>query len=205
MKNRTMPLNKKNFFTIMFFLVLSLLILNCRNKDDDEPTPPNVYPVENPLSAYLTNSGFTTSTNMVNVGDYEFGLVFSPNVTGKINAITVQIPDTNASLRVTIWDFDTKAVLRTEVVNVSAANTLITKSIAELALVKDKKYLISINSNDYYYKEKAGGASATYPIAAGNIKFTGYQWRSGSTQTFPATVDASYYAGDLSFVFQQID
>ena len=54
MKNRTMPLNKKNFFTIMFFLVLSLLILNCRNKDDDEPTPPNVYPVENPLSAYLT-------------------------------------------------------------------------------------------------------------------------------------------------------
>lgn len=202
MKNLATFLNTKNFFKLMFFLVLSLSIFNCRS-NDDEVIPPPVYPVENPLAAYITNSGFSTSSNMVNVGDYEFGLVFSPNVTGKINAVTVQIPDANANLRVTIWDFDTQAVLRTEMLNVSAANTLITKTITELALVKDKKYLISMNSNDYYYKEKPGGASTTYPIVAGNIKFTGYQWKSGSTQTFPTTVDATYYAGDLSFVFQQ--
>ena len=43
-------------------------------------------------------------------------------------------------MRVTIWDYDTKTVLRTEIVNVSAANTLVTKAITELALVKNKKY-----------------------------------------------------------------
>lgn len=202
MKNLATFLSTKNFIKLGFLLILSLSIFNCRS-NDDEVIPPPVYPVENPLAAYITNSGFTDSSNMVNVGSYEFGLVFSPNVSGKINAVTVQIPDANANLRVTIWDFDTQTVLRTEVVNVTAANTLITKTITELPLVKDKKYLISMNSNDYYYKEKPGGGSATYPIAAGNIKFTGYQWKSGGAQAFPTTVDATYFAGDLSFEFQQ--
>lgn len=67
-------------------------------------------------------------------------LFFPPNVNGKIKAITAKIPDISNTLRVTIWDYDTKTVLRTEIVNVSVANTLVTKAITELALVKDKKY-----------------------------------------------------------------
>lgn len=194
-------LNVKNYYRVFLFLFLTLAVSNCR-KDDDEPEP-IVYAEENPLAAYITNSGFSNSSNFVNSLDYEFGLVFSPNVNGKIKAITAQLPDTNANLRVTIWDFDTQAVLRTEVVNVSAANTLITKAIAEMPLVKDKKYLISMNSNDWYNREKPGGAATTYPITAGNIKFTGYLWKSGISQIFPTNVDATYYAGDLSFTFQQ--
>lgn len=194
-------LNVKNYYKIFLFLFLTLAITSCR-KDDDEPAP-IIYPEENPIAAYITSAGFSTTSNFINSGDYEFGLVFSPNVNGKIKAITAKLPDSNTNLRVTIWDYDTQAVLRTEVVNVSAANTTITKAITELALVKDKKYLISMNSNDWYNRTRPGGTSATYPISSGNIKFTQYLWKSGATQTFPTNIDDSYYAGDLSFVFQQ--
>lgn len=195
-------LKVKNYFQFILFLFLTLAVTNCGRDDDPLPLP-IVYPDENPLSAYITNTGFSTTSNFINAGDYEFGLVFSPNVNGKMKAITAQIPDTNASMRVTIWDYDTQAVIRTETINVSAANTAITKVISELALVKDKKYLISMNSNDWYNRTKPLGGSATYPITAGNIKYTEYLWKSGAAQTFPTIVDDSYYAGDLSFIFQQ--
>ena len=194
-------LNVKKYYKIFLFLFLALAVSNCR-KDDDEPTP-IIYPEENPLAAYIANTGFSVKDDFLNAGDYEFGLVFSPNVNGKIKAITTKLPEANANLRVTIWDFDTKSVLITEIINVTAANTAISKSIAELPLVKDKKYLISMNSNDWYNREKPGGGAATYPITAGNIKFTEYLWKSGATQTFPTGTDDTYYAGDLSFVFQQ--
>lgn len=194
-------LNVKNYYKIFLFLFLTLAVTSCR-KDDDEPAP-IIYPEENPLAAYITSAGFSTTSNFINSGDYEFGLVFSPNVNGKIKAITAKLPDTNSNLRVSVWDYDAKTVLRTEIVNVTSANTVILKAITELPLVKDKKYLISMNSNDWYNREKPDGAAAAYPIAAGNIKFTEYLWKSGATQTFPTNIDASYYAGDLSFVFQQ--
>ena len=194
-------LNVKKYYKIFLFLFLALAVSNCR-KDDDEPTP-IIYPEENPLAAYIANTGFSVKDDFINAGDYEFGLVFSPNVNGKIKAITTKLPEANANLRVTIWDFDTKSVLITEIINVTAANTAISKSIAELPLVKDKKYLISMNSNDWYNREKPGGTAATYPVTAGNIKFTEYLWKSGATQTFPTNPDDTYYAGDLSFVFQQ--
>lgn len=204
MKNLTLFCNTKKYLKLLMFLCLFFTISNCRSNDDD-PIPPKVYPNENPLAAYITNSGFTATGNFINSGDYEFGLVFSPNVNGKITAITAQLPDINAALRVTIWDFDTQTVLKTEVVNVSAANTLITKSVTELALVKDKKYAITMNSNDWYNRTKPAAGVTTYPITAGNIKFTDYLWKSGTAQAFPTNSDASYYAGDASFVFQQTD
>ena len=139
MKTLNNFLNVKNYFRIILFLCLTLAVSNFR-KDDEEPTAPIIYPEESPLSAYITNTGFSETSNFINSGDYEFGLVFSPNVNGKIKAITTKISDISNALRVTIWDYDTKTVLRTEIVNVSAANTLVTKAITELALVKNKKY-----------------------------------------------------------------
>jgi hypothetical protein len=90
-------------------------------------------------------------------------LLFSPDVKGKITAITIKLPDTNPNLRVTIWDYTTKTVLRTETLNVTATNTLITKEISELALEKDKKYLITMNSNDWYKRAKADNSNTAYP------------------------------------------
>lgn len=109
MKTLNNFLNVKNYFRIILFLCLTLVVINCRKDDDDEITP-IIYPEENPLSAYMINTGFSESSNFINSGDYEFGLVFSPNVNGIIKAITAKIRDISNTLRVTIWDYDTKTV-----------------------------------------------------------------------------------------------
>lgn len=181
------------------------LTTSCSKDDDEAVREPIVYAEENPLNKYHESAGFTTVTNFINSGNYEFGLVFSPNVKGKINAITVKLPDVNSSLKVTIWDYTAKTVLRTEIVNVATSNTLLTKAIEELALEKDKKYMITMNSNDWYKKNKPDNSNATYPITAGNIKFLEYRWMGTSSQVFPTNISQDYNGGDLSFNFQQVD
>lgn len=190
------------FKTIFTILLTAALAISCSN-DDKDNTPK--FETENPLAAYYTKTGFTTVSNFINSGDYEFGLVFTPTVKGKMKAITLKLPATNPSVRVTIWDFATKAVLRSETLNIATADVEVKKEISELALEKDKKYLISMNSNDWYKKSKADNSNAVYPIVAGNITFSEYRWLSGTAQTFPTTVANSYNAGDLSFDFQQTE
>ncbi|WP_269234409.1 hypothetical protein [Flavobacterium flavigenum] len=188
----------KSIFTI---LSIAIFTVSCSSDDDNSPK----FKTENPLAEYYTKTGFTTVSNFVNSGDYEFGLVFTPTVKGKITAITLKLPATNPNLRVTIWDYDAKTVLRSETLNVATADVEVKKVISELNLEKDKKYLISMNSNDWYKKNKADNSAATYPIVAGNITFNEYRWLSGTAQIFPTSISATYNAGDLSFDFQQTE
>lgn len=189
---------------ILTLMILASSLLSC-SRSDDTPAP-TVYPEENPLSAYLTNSGFSQKfANSINAGNYEFGLKFTPSVKGKINAITVKIPDNATNVRVTIWDATAKTVLRTETIPTVTANTEVKQSITALQLAKDTPYMITFNSNDWYLRSKTDGTATTYPVTAGNIKVNGYYWISGTTQAFPTTYESTYYAGDLSFVFQQND
>ena len=95
--------------------------------------------------------------------------------------------------------------MRSETLNIATADVEVKKEISELALDKDKKYLITMNSNDWYKKNKADLSNTTYPIVAGNITINEYRWIGGTTQTFPTNVSANYNAGDLSFDFQQTE
>ncbi|MBP1225279.1 DUF4082 domain-containing protein [Flavobacterium sp. 1355] len=192
----------KTIFTIM---LLSIFISSCSSDSDNDNDNKPKFETENPLAAYYTQTGFSTVTNFIDSGDYEFGLVFTPTVKGKIKAITLKLPAVSPAVRVTIWDYETKAVVRTETLNVATADVQVSKEISELALEKDKKYLISMNGNDWYKKNKADNTAATYPIVAGNITFNEYRWLSGTAQTFPTSVSATYNAGDLSFDFQQTE
>lgn len=189
----------------ILFTILSAAIftVSCSSDDDKDNTPK--FETENPLAVYYTQTGFTTVTNFVNSGDYEFGLVFTPTVKGNIKAVTLKLPAVNSAVRVTIWDYATKAVLRSETINAASADVEVKKEISVLALEKDKKYLISMNSNDWYKKNKADLSNVTYPIVAGHITFNEYRWISGTSQTFPTNVSANYNAGDLSFDFQQTE
>ncbi|MBJ2123225.1 DUF4082 domain-containing protein [Flavobacterium sp. IB48] len=191
----------KTFKSILIVLVVAVFTVSCSSDKEDKPT----FKTENPLDAYYTATGFTTITNFINSGDYEFGLAFTPTVKGKIKAITLKLPATNPSVRVTIWDYTAKSVLRSETLNVVTADVQVSKEISELALEKDKKYMITMNSNDWYKKNKANNSNVTYPIIAGNITFIEYRWISGTAQTFPTNVSANYNAGDLSFDFQQTE
>lgn len=193
---------KTNFFKRVLMMSLVVTALVSCDKDDD----PVVYPVENFMSAYLANSQLGQATsNFVNSGSYEFGSEFIPLVKGKITGLRAKLPDVNATLRVTIWDKDAGTVIRTETMNVTAAGTEAFLDIADLELTKDKAYAITMNSNDWYKHNKTAGTAATYPVTAGNIKITSYKWVSGTGQTYPTNSEVTYYAGDLSFDFQQIE
>ncbi len=183
------------------FALLFTGIIGC-SKDDNDSQSPAVAAEENPLQKYITESGFSTTTNFVNSGNYEFGMRFKPTTNGTINKIFVKIPDSQTNVRVTIWDVTEGIIYRTEKIASVTSGVEASKTISPLALVKDKEYMITYNTNDWYKRNKADNSAATYPITAGNISITGYGWISGTAQVYPTNFETTYYAGDLSFAFQ---
>lgn len=196
----------KTFKTIFVLLTFSFLVISC-SSDNNEPEAV-VYNEENPFEIYMAYSGFSGSTgNVVNSGIYEFGFSFKPTVTGKINSLIVKLPTTNDALRVTLWDVETKKVIKSEMIKVPTAYVTVEKSIASIALTKDKEYFISINSDDWFSRNKKDGSAAPYPIIAGNITITGFAYVSSTaTETiFPTNIRDKFYFGDVTFKFQQTE
>jgi hypothetical protein len=191
-------MKSKTLFQSIFIVVLfTMVIFSCRKK---EP----VYTEESFAESYLKQTGFSELTvPQVNTGDYELGLEFKPNVNGKITSLLVKLPDVRTDLRITIWDKVTKSILRTEIVNVAAANTQYDFDISDVELQKDKEYAISMNSNDYYIREKQSGSSVVYPVNIGNITILGFGYRAGIAQGYLTTKREDYYVGDCFFKFIQ--
>lgn len=190
--------------TILSILSIALLTISCSSDDDKEEAVK--YNEENPLDAYMAGSGFSQkAVDVKNSGIYEYGFSFKPTVTGKINALVVKIPDVNAALRITLWDAATKTVIKSETINVPTANVTVEKTITPIALTKDKEYFFTINSDDWINRTKTDGSAAKYPITAGNIIITGYAYISSTAAEtiFPTNARNTYYAGDMTFKFQQ--
>ena len=194
----------KTLKTIFSLLIIAIFTISCSNDDDNGAK----YSEENPLDIYLSATGFSQkAVDVKNSGIYEYGFSFKPTVTGKINAFIVKIPDVNPALRLTIWDAATKTVIKSELINVPTANVTVEKSITPIALQKDKEYFFTINSDDWINRTKTDGSAATYPIVAGNITITGYAYISSTAAEtiFPTNVRNTYYAGDMTFKFQQTE
>jgi len=194
----------KTLKTIFSLLTIAIFTISCSGDDDNGVS----YSEENPLDLYLSASGFSQkAVDQKNVGIYEYGFSFKPKVTGKINALIVKIPDVNPALRLTIWDAATKTVIKSEILNVTTANVTVEKAISPIALEKDKEYFFTINSDDWINRTKTDGSAATYPIVAGNITITGYAYSSSTAEEtiFPTNVRNTYYAGDMTFKFQQTE
>ena len=190
--------------TIFTILSVALFTASCSSDDDNSIK----YAEENPLDAYMAGSGFSQkAVDVKNSGIYEYGFSFKPTVTGKINALIVKIPDVNPALRITLWDVSTKTVIKSETLNVATANVTVEKAISSIALTKDKEYFFTVNSDDWINRTKTDGSAATYPIVAGNITITGYAYISSTaTETlFPTNARNTYYAGDITFKFQQTE
>jgi hypothetical protein len=193
---------KKNFKQIASIALMSIVFLTSCSKDD-EPTPVT-YQEENPLIGYLTNGGINGAViDVVDGTTSEIGNEFTPLVNGKINAITVSLPAVNTDLRVTIWNATTQTVIRTEYVNVSTAATQITKNITAIPLQKDSKYAITMNTNNWYFRDKSNGTQIAYPITSGNIRFESFGYTETPGLIYPQQFSNDYYNGDLSFIFQQ--
>lgn len=190
----------KNYIPLssLLFVLAASSLLSC--SDDDQ-----TFPEENPLQEYLTEAGFTEVFSTVDDGDYEFGITFVPKEKGNITQVVVKLPDDQTDLRVTIWDAENQTVLKTITIPTVTADTEMSQSITPLTLEKDHEYMITFNSDDYYIHERPDGMDITYPITAGNISITGYGYSEGFDQVFPSGFYDDYYAGDLSFVFQQTE
>ena len=188
------------------FLTLLIFTFSCSKDDAPAPeTPAVLAPLQDPLPEYLAVTGFDQKvTEIIDEPSYaERGFSFIPLINGKITAIVVKMPSVNnTGMRVTIWDKIANAVLRTETINITTANTVTTKTITALDLLKNKEYFITFNSNDRYKREKTNGSNATYPIAVGDILITGFSYQNGLSQSMPIYSVSNYMSGDCSFKFQ---
>lgn len=193
---------KTKLIAVLFALVA---ITGCR-KDDDTPAE-KLFPKENPLAMYFQKTGFDEELDKFTNTDfpYESGLGFVPKVKGKINAVTIKIPDDAANVRVTIWDATTKTSIRTITISSVKADVEMKQAIDPLEIVPTGNYMITFNSDDYYVRKRTDGLDVTYPVDAGNISITGYSYSIGTAQTFPTYLRTNYYGGDVSFVFQQTE
>jgi hypothetical protein len=165
----------------------------------------STYPVENPLVGYLKAAGhkINGSRSEIAVPSDEMGLSFKPLTDGIITAITVKIPAVREDLPVTIWDKEEVEKLVNLEVNVAVADKPYTFPIKQLRVYKNKEYIISMNTNSYYFNYKSTGVS--YPIKVGNILITNFCQNDGVQKKIPLRNNVNYYKGNISFNFQKID
>lgn len=180
----------------------------CRSKDEDKNVKqePKVYPVTNGLHKFYSTAGLLSEQALNSTLTYEEGYIFSPKVKGRITGISARLPKANPNLRVTIWDHEKKAVLRTEILDVPSPGLNSQKNIAEILLDQDRKYMITMNTNNYYRRETAGRKPISFPVSVDQINYFNYHYTNTTQQTVPVTqVSPGTYNGDLSFDFQQLD
>lgn len=192
----------KTLLLVAVMLTLSSVFVNC-NKDED-PAETVVVPIQDPLPLFLTASGFNQAVlNWIDGPFFELGYSFIPMVNGTINAIVVKIPAPSIGVRVTIWDKLNGTMLRTESVDVPAADMEVTKQIADLNLVKNREYIISFNTNKYYRRVKTDNSNVIYPFTFGDIQITDVLYGNGTAQTIPSIKQFDRYLGDCSFKFKK--
>ena len=189
---------KKTIF--LWIIAISLSLLSCSSSDSGTSK-------ENPLDAFLLNSGFNQNvTNTINTStdDFVTGFRFSPSVNGKINAITLKIPDGNEFVKVNIWKVTGAVLMHTENMAIPDANVTVSKNISALSLTANEDYIICMHTNDAYSHSRDGGTGATYPIIAGNIVVKEYLLDPDFGGDFmPSGGGPTLFNGDLSFVFQK--
>lgn len=182
--------------------IFAIGISSCKKDKTTEPIP-EVYAEENPMPEFLTRTGFNQVLVTIPGGGIEDGFSFKSKVNGKINAIVMKLPYANTSLRVTIWDNVSKAILRTEYVNVATGAVENIIAIQTFNILKDKEYLISMNPTGYYFKYRSDNASIAYPVTVGNITILSCSALATINQIFPSNLFYDRYYGDISFKFQQ--
>ena len=192
----------KTIKRILAIFTLTVVLVSCSN--DDNPPAETGYQEQNPLAGFLAASGFNQSISEVGNGlDYEYGIAFKPTVKGKITAIVAKLPD-DVMVGVTIWDKAAGTVYRDGILNVTQSGVEFTQPV-DIELEKNKEYMITINSNDWYRHAKSDNSNVAYPFALGDISITGYGYKSGTAQVMPDTFPLNFYSGDLSFKFQQTE
>jgi hypothetical protein len=191
---------KKVFFILS---VLAISITSCKKSSNTEPV---IFPEELPYDNFITSVAQNATIQSVTNSSifFEVGVAFKATVNGQIKTLYVKIPDTSSALLVTIWDKNTQAKLFQTSIAVTTANTEKALDITAFNIEKNKEYVISMRTNDYYLRKKNGTTLISYPVISGNIIYTSTMNDNSTPQNFPSIYfNQGVYIGDVYFKFQQ--
>jgi hypothetical protein len=185
------------------FLFLGLLINACKKDEAGTTVKPN----ENPVTSLLTETDWKLTA--YTGGTFELGYIFSASAAGKITQVGAQMA-TPGVYTVSIWDADTKALLRQKSIEQTSPSKFSTAAVDPLNIVKDKKYVISINSviggvsKGYNGLAKTPASSTTiFPISRGSILIQKSVYAASATSVYPATdySNSNTFWGFADFTF----
>jgi hypothetical protein len=175
----------------LLILFCLLFLLGC-NKDASPKS-------EMPINAFIIEKKLLAISN--NVGSsLELGIQFSSTKNGKIIQVGAKMPELGI-YTVSIWDDATSKVIRQKLVEQQVNGKLTTVNIESLAIEKDKKYSISINTEANKIVKPYFGADVpkNWPYTIGNILFHTSSYQEGFK--YPSVkVDSRIYP-NLDFTF----
>ncbi|RYC68302.1 MULTISPECIES: DUF4082 domain-containing protein [Spirosoma] len=174
----------KTILTTGLALLMAAGLTNCGDKE-------TVKPSEQALTSFMSAES-TLTPSVRTSGPWELGVVFSSTVAGKLTQVGSKMPEPG-TYRVIIWDFDTKQSVRQKTVEQTAPDKLTMADIESLALVANKKYIISINSQSGGTNKKYGAAYKTgggefMPFTKGSILVYNACYRLTAPALFPDAV-----------------
>jgi hypothetical protein len=189
--------------------MLYLILISCKKDKTQTTLTTPVSTEETPMPTFYQLGGFNTSiTPTFFQPDFEVGYAFKPIEYGVLNAITIKLPYDFNRNRITLWDRATGTILSTWRIPISfdptADKEYIMPLTTPLALTKNKEYILSININSWYLRQR-GATDAPYPFTIGSIQIINYlESPTGPNQIMPTQIYSNYVAGDLGFKFQRL-
>lgn len=163
---------------------------------------------EQPITALFADnvlSDATLNDTFINDSDYEFGFEFEVTKNGKVTQLGTHNPDAG-NIRVSLWDLTDTSVIAQTTISVIANTPKFVTLGSPVSLTTGKKYAITMQSNDWYERNRTSSASYPYPITKGNIKITKYGYNAGFTPAeYPVVFSTGYIAGIADFTYETED
>ncbi|MEX0288562.1 MAG: PKD domain-containing protein [Flavobacteriaceae bacterium] len=116
---------------------------------------------------------------------FEIGTRFKPLVKGKVVAFKLT-HFVNQVHSVTLWDIDEKLPIQTVNFSVTQNSTYFVDLLNPISLEKDKEYVLSFNSNDWYlHIDEQDSQKNHFPQIINDFEFLGTAFRAGTDTIFP--------------------
>ncbi|MBI3719218.1 MAG: DUF4082 domain-containing protein [Sphingobacteriales bacterium] len=179
-------------------LLFALSFTSC--KKDKVKALPYYGPLERLVADYIAaNPSVTINTTTTIDLPLEYGIVFQSSKKGIITGLGVRMPLAGEKYTVSLWDYDTKQLLKQYEVNniiTSGFNYIDMEVRSEtIAIAANKKYVASVFVKaagqpqpwPYYYMLKPGAGSALnyIPFTRGSLTCVGTQFTRNATPSFP--------------------
>jgi hypothetical protein len=160
----------RNISYILLSVIISLYAItfvSCKNSTN------SVIPDEATFSNILADSTYTIRLTQLNSPKiYEFGLRFSPNVSGSITKLGCKLPK-KGSYRMCLWNVNEQKQLVETTVNQTNSD-LAWQAISKASVEAGKSYYVTVTSDNWYDALPKTGGNVKYPLVKGNIQIQAF-------------------------------